>query len=360
MVAGDPLMPAPRIYCIPATRAPVVAVFRRGPSAWSHVGRWDLARGEYEPGAWLRARLFPRRSDLSPDGRLLCYFAHKPTATWELGEAYVAISRLPWLSALYAFRTCGTWTRGYHFTRERGFDGPEAERPPIRYGLRASAAVQFGCERRRGWEEAPDSPPRRRTDGWDQYRNARMRKRQPRGERVLCVESLGWAGGEFGVDQAVDGMRVRYSLETGGDLALLEDVQWADWDDAGQLLVATRDGRLQVRDADAAGAVRFERDLSRLEPDTAPSPPWARHWYPAAGLKSRPALPIQRRTPLRRPPCRHRGHRRAAPCHPAPRTVMRCASAAASTCWRRSTCTGPRPSSTCWIGRRPSPSSTGW
>src|SRR5262245_48312523 len=35
---------APRIFCIPATRAPIVAVLRRGPSAWSHLGKWDLAR----------------------------------------------------------------------------------------------------------------------------------------------------------------------------------------------------------------------------------------------------------------------------------------------------------------------------
>lgn len=106
----------PRIYCIPAADAPVVAVFRRGPSNWAHVGRWDLAAGRYEPGAWLGGRLFPRRSDLSPDGQYLCYFAHKPSATWEHGEAYVAISKLPWLTALHSFPTCGTWTRGYCFT----------------------------------------------------------------------------------------------------------------------------------------------------------------------------------------------------------------------------------------------------
>jgi hypothetical protein len=29
----------------------------------------------------------------------------------------VAISKPPWLTALHAFATCGTWTRGYFFTR---------------------------------------------------------------------------------------------------------------------------------------------------------------------------------------------------------------------------------------------------
>ena len=31
----------PRIFGIPATGSPVVAVLRRGPSDWCHVGRWD-------------------------------------------------------------------------------------------------------------------------------------------------------------------------------------------------------------------------------------------------------------------------------------------------------------------------------
>jgi hypothetical protein len=270
---------APRVYCIPATEAPVIAVFRRGPTNWSHVGRWDLAEGRYEPGAWLRGRIFPRRSDLSPDGRLLCYFAHKPTATWEQGEAYVALSKLPWLTALHAFGTCGTWTRGFFFTEDGGGDNLHDVKLPISYGLRSIPVVQFANERRRGWEEALDSPPRDAKDVWDQHRNARMQKRQPRGNRMLYMESVGWAGGEFGVDQAVDGLRVRYSLESDGDLKQLDELQWADWDREGRLLVATRSGKLQVWNLDGDGPkILFEQDLSLLEPNPAPAPAWAHHW----------------------------------------------------------------------------------
>lgn len=270
---------APRIYCIPATEAPVVAVLRRGPTNWSHVGHWDLAKGWYEPGGWLRGRLFPRRSDISPDGRLLCYFAHKPSARWEHGEAYVAISKLPWLTALHAFGTCGTWTRGYYFTEDGGWDGSLEGKPPISYGLRSIPAVQFANERRRGWEEAPDSQPRDPGDAWDQHRNARMQKRQPRGDWLLRVESLGWAGGEFGVDQAVDGMRIRYWLESDRDIEPLDDVQWADWDVEGRLLVATRSGKIEVRELRGVGAKTvFEHDLSVLKPDRVRAPAWAQRW----------------------------------------------------------------------------------
>ena len=268
---------APRVYCVPATEAPVVAVFRRGPTNWSHVGRWDLAQPRYEPGAWLRGRIFPRRSDLSPDGRLLSYFAHKPGATWAHGEAYVAISKLPWLAALQAFATCGTWTRGYYFTEDGGCDDAEQMKLPVPYGLRSIPVVQFATERRRGWEEAPYCPPRDPEDVWDQRRNACMQKRQPGGKRVLYLESVGWAGGEFGVDQAVDGLRVRYSVESEGNLELLDDLQWADWDQEGRLLVATRSGRLQIRNmiADRSDTL-FEEDLSILEPNLTPAPAWAR------------------------------------------------------------------------------------
>ncbi len=269
---------APRIYCIPASQAPVVAVFRRGPSHWSHVGRWDLEQRQYQAGAWLGGRIFPRRCDLSPDGRLLCYFAHKPSARWAHGEAYVAVSKLPWLTALHAFATCGTWTRGYYFTEERG-ESPDGAKLPMPYGLRSIPIAQFASERRRAWGEAADSPRRDPLDMWDQRRNARMQKRQPGGERLLRVESLGQAGGEFGAAQAVDGMRVLYSMESDGDITLLDDVQWADWDRQGRLLVATRSGKLEVRALDTGRAeVLFAEDLSRLEPDPAPAPPGAERW----------------------------------------------------------------------------------
>jgi hypothetical protein len=272
-------MPGPRIYCLPATAAPVVAVFRRGPTSWSHVGRWDLEARRYEPGAWLRGRMFPRRSDLSPDGRWLCYFAHKPTASWDIGDAYVAVSKLPWLTALHAFPTCGTWTRGYYFTEAHS--GGDVERVTrLSYGLRSIPVVQFANERRRGWEEAPDSPPRDPSDAWDVRRNARMQKRQPGGNRVLCVESVGLAGGEFGGEQAVDGLRVRYSLESRDDVQPLDALQWADWDRDGRLLAATREGRLQMQRFDDNDDVEmlFDEDLTRLEPEPVPAPAWAERW----------------------------------------------------------------------------------
>jgi hypothetical protein len=243
------------------------------------VGRWDLRERRYEPGAWLAGRLFPRRSDLSPDGRYLCYFVHKPSARWRHGVSYVAVSRLPWLTALYAFPTLGTWTRGYCFTDTGGPESEGKKQLPIPYGLREVRAEQFASERRRGWRETAGCPKRDARDLWDQRRNARLEKVQPGGERLLCVEAIGWAGGELGVEQAIDGLRVSYWLEADGDVEVLSELQWADWDHDGNLLAATRSGRIQILEVGRGGwEVVFEEDLSRLEPAPVPAPGWAQAW----------------------------------------------------------------------------------
>jgi len=150
--------------------------------------------------------------------------------------------------------------------------------------------VQFATERRRGWEDAADSPQRDPRDAWDQRRNARLQKRQPGGDRLLCVESRGWAGGEFGVHQAVDGLRVAYSLKGEGEIQLLPHLQWADWDQDGHLLVATRSGKLQVWQFDGDGsAVLFDEDLSLAEPNPGPRQPGPRD---GKGAERRPTRRI--------------------------------------------------------------------
>lgn len=243
------------------------------------MGRWDLAKLTYEPGAWIRARVFPRRSDLSQDGKYLCCFVHDPRADWEHGDSYVTVSKLPWLGALHAFGTCGTWTRGCHFADPSDPPAPDDEQLPHGLRLRATPVVQFAGERRRGWKESPDSPPREAGGAWDAQRNARLQKRQPGGDAVLCVESVGHAGGEFGIGQAVDGMHVRYTLERGKERTDLNDLQWADWDAGGRLLVATRCGQLAVRELSGAGfRTLCEEDLSALGPDPVEAPEWATRW----------------------------------------------------------------------------------
>ena len=275
--------PTPRLFGIPAASAPVVAVLRRGPTAWSHVGRWDVARGVYEPGAWIRANLYPQRCDLSPDGRWLCYFTLKGAATWKAGPTYIALSRLPWLRALAAWGTCGTWTRGAHFVgRRRTWEVPEpaaGDARPCRkkFGLALTRPATFAVERRRGWTETPDSPPRRPDDLWDERRAeaVTMERARPRsgGDMRLTVR------GYFAAFREGHSRDAEYHLVVDGRSTPLEDAQWADWDGEGRLLVATREGRLQIRELSRRGwSVVAAANPAALAPAPAPPPPEAYHW----------------------------------------------------------------------------------
>lgn len=179
------------------------------------------------------------------------------------------------------FGTCGTWTRGDHFGEGTGGAPGADERLPIPYGVCPTRAIQFDRERRRGWHESADCPPRDPGDIWDERRNARLEKRQPGAARVLRLESLGSAGGEFGRGQAVDRMRLSYALHDAEGMRRLGHVQRADWDRDGRLLVATRSGSLQMwnLDHDRGGLeTLFDVDLSALEAHSAPAPDWARRW----------------------------------------------------------------------------------
>jgi hypothetical protein len=79
------MRPPPRLFGILARDAPVVAVLRRGPSSWAHIGRWDVAAATYLGGSWLRGTLYPQRCDVSPDGRFLAAMALVPRAEWAPG-----------------------------------------------------------------------------------------------------------------------------------------------------------------------------------------------------------------------------------------------------------------------------------
>ncbi len=273
----------PRIFGIAAVRAPVVAVIRRGPTDWMHLARWDLETPAYEPGAWLRGTIYPQRCDLSPDGRWFSYFALKASAEWELGATYIVISRLPWLTALAAWGIGSTWTRGLQFV-----DDPEVcevDQPDLgdlgpvrgRFGLRLSRADSFAVERRRGWTETAETPPRAADDAWDERRGDRivMEKARPNasGSDRLTVR------GTYAAIRELHGTRtdLRYELRSANLTHHLEDVQWADWDAEGRLLVATVEGQLQIRDA-AGRTVLWEADEGALEPDPAPPPAEASTW----------------------------------------------------------------------------------
>lgn len=105
-----------RIDGLLAREAPIVVLFRRGPSKSVGLFRWDLRDDRIEEGQWFWGRIFTRRCDLSPNGELLCYFAGRfkdPLGTW------TAISRPPYLTALALWPNGDTWGGGGLFETHR-------------------------------------------------------------------------------------------------------------------------------------------------------------------------------------------------------------------------------------------------
>ncbi|MEZ5207536.1 MAG: hypothetical protein R2690_11285 [Acidimicrobiales bacterium] len=85
------------------------------------------------------------------------------------------------------------------------------------------------------------------------------------------------SGASPGSDRRPDADACAYALVAGDDRIVLDDVQWADWAADGRLLVATTDGRLQIRRRRRRrGHVRPH--LAPETPDPQPAPDWARRW----------------------------------------------------------------------------------
>lgn len=107
---------AARIHVLLARNAPLGVVIRRGPSKQVCTILWDRRRDRFQVGQWLKGRIYERRSDLSPDGKYLIYFANNGRWFSEARGSYTAISRAPYLKGLALFPKGDCWHGGGLFT----------------------------------------------------------------------------------------------------------------------------------------------------------------------------------------------------------------------------------------------------
>lgn len=103
-------MTPPRLHVMTATACNLAVVLSRGPSGQVASLLWNRASGDVTLGQWLKGRIFEHRSDISPDGRHMIYFAGKG------GRYWTAISRAPWLTALSFLPQSHAWCGGGAFT----------------------------------------------------------------------------------------------------------------------------------------------------------------------------------------------------------------------------------------------------
>ena len=150
--------PSPRLTVLLASDAPVGVVFLRARSKLFRIVVWDRTTDTFNPGPWFRGKIYPDRSDVSPDGRHLIYFAMAGVA-WAVpatGGTWTAISRLPSLTATALWGQGDTWGGGGVFTSNDSF------------WLEADANTSLirdnsGLRR----EASPPAKSRLDRDGWD-------------------------------------------------------------------------------------------------------------------------------------------------------------------------------------------------
>lgn len=281
--------PAPRLAILFARKAPLALVLRRGPSKWVQLIAWDVSEDRLERGPWFHGRIYERRSDLSPDGRLFVYFASKfnrrtlsdPAYTY----AWTAVSRPPWLTALALWPKGDCWWGGGLFSFNRtlmlnhrpGEDVPHPDHRPK--GLRVSSNPEAAGEddplysqrlQRDGWslKEDWDISFTLRT-GFKTERPQVRERRHPTAPLSLLMH------------RAVSGYRKhdRFFLVAPHRVPRDLRAQWADWDQRGRL-VLLGSGLLSVASvtADGPGAPTVLLDTSQDRPAARTPPDWAREW----------------------------------------------------------------------------------
>jgi hypothetical protein len=107
-----------RLYVLLARDAAIGLIFRRGPTEWTQLIHWDTKKDIFTSGQWFKWRVYERKSDLSPDGKLLIYFAAKYHRVWNPPHSYriwTAISRPPYFTALHFMPDVDTYGGGGFF-----------------------------------------------------------------------------------------------------------------------------------------------------------------------------------------------------------------------------------------------------
>jgi hypothetical protein len=87
------------------------------------IVRWNRETDQFEAGQWFKGRIYAERSDVSPDGQHLIYFAMGGVA-WAIpatGGTWTAISRVPSLTASALWGQGDTWGGGGVFTSNSSF-----------------------------------------------------------------------------------------------------------------------------------------------------------------------------------------------------------------------------------------------
>jgi hypothetical protein len=287
------LAPPPRLAILWAAGADVAVIFRRGPSKRVEVIRWDTVRDHFERGHWFHGRLYPRRSDLSPDGELLVYFASKfnrhTIADREYTYAWTAVSRPPWLTALALWPKGDCWHGGGLFRGNRALLLNHRPSAAGAHPKHQPSMLNVVSNPDASGEDEPIYARRLDREGWmirqewhydfkypelfhTSQPELRMRHRFAEVREPSVV-----------LERRIDGLRYRERFRVEGTtkpvLPPAKNVDWVDWDHRGRLIVLG-DGQVWAADIkhQNAEAFRLLADFRADKPEQREPPPAAQRW----------------------------------------------------------------------------------
>jgi hypothetical protein len=242
------------LYVLLAREASKGVVFRRGPSKQVCLISWNLKDDKFERGQWLKGRVYERRCDLSPDGRLLVYFAADFRRT--IGS-WTAVSRPPFFTALALWPKGNCWGGGGQFfsnwqlmVNHRGDEMSLAANFSIPKWLSVSQCGEWSG---RG-EDDPIWSSRLQRDGWKLVAQA-QRTKDDYGAKVGIEYDppITWEKAHplwpdrYSLRMSILGIKERdgdwYIVEHSligekGELSKIGRSEWAEWSSEGDLLFA--------------------------------------------------------------------------------------------------------------------------
>lgn len=110
-----------RLHVLLARKSHFAVVIRRGPSKRVCTIGWDRQTDQFFLGQWLKGRIYERRSDLSPNGQYLIYFALNGKWHSEVRGSWTAISKAPYLKAMSLWAKGDGWHGGGLFLSNTDF-----------------------------------------------------------------------------------------------------------------------------------------------------------------------------------------------------------------------------------------------
>jgi hypothetical protein len=268
-----------RLHVLLARQAPIGIIIRRGPSNSVASILWNREDDSFTLGQWLKGRIYERRSDLSPNGKFLIYFAMNGRWQSETKGSWTAISKAPYLKALALFSKGDCWNGGGLWTSNKQYwlnDG--YGHTPMQTSSVVSRDTAFTPTENYGGECLGVYFPKLIRDGWTLIKRTETGKWRA---QFLFEKPLrsGWilqkiAHAEVGAPVGKGCYWDEHALvhpETGNEIHFNE-WEWADID--GKRLVWAAQGKLHTGKLTAKGLsnqkVLFDANAMQFEAIKAP------------------------------------------------------------------------------------------